>query len=90
MHAPLIGLSRERSESVRYRCRNSVTIVINDIMIGFLDVGRNVKDIMVKFAEVVIATTFIFGALVKNGWVYETRKFLKSAPAEVNTAAVEY
>ena len=51
MHAPLIGLSRERSESVRYRCRNSVTIVINDIMIGFLDVGRNVKDIMVNLEK---------------------------------------
>ena len=50
MHAPLIGLSRERSESVRYRSRNSVTIVINDI-IGFLDVGRNVKDIMVNLEK---------------------------------------
>ena len=60
MHAPLTGLSRERSESVRYRSRNSVTIVVNDIIIGFLDVGRNVKDIMVKLREVVINSNHLY------------------------------
>lgn len=77
LYAPLIGLSCERSETVRYRSRNSVTVVINDIIIGILRPMQKCLRYHGEFGDC-YSNHFYLWRSGKKCCVYEARKFILS------------